>query len=292
VPRKDILTLEELALVCRAFVELGVNRIRLTGGEPLVRNNIQSLVTSLSRLPDLEELSLTTNGSRLSKLAAPLFQAGIDRINISLDTLKPDRFEEITRTGKLQLVLDGIAAAKKAGFKKLKLNSIILKGRNDDEIFDLAEFAVNNGYDLTFIEEMPLGLIDEHDRESCFISSEEIRRRLSSTYELCASSETSGGPARYYYAEGHATRFGFISPHSENFCSSCNRVRVTAEGRLLLCLGNEHSIDLRSITRDHPGDVKVLKEAIIEAMSLKPERHYFDSEEMPQIVRFMNATGG
>ncbi|MEE4292318.1 MAG: GTP 3',8-cyclase MoaA [Cycloclasticus sp.] len=292
VPRKEILSLEELALVCRAFVELGVNKIRLTGGEPLVRKNIQSLVSDLSLLPGLKELSLTSNGSQLSHLATPLFQAGLNRINISLDTLNPEKFKDITRTGNLEKVLSGIEAAKKAGFNKLKLNSVILKGRNDDEILDLAEFAVKNDYDLTFIEEMPLGYIDEHERDKCFISSEEIRARLSSVYKLDASPETSGGPARYYYAKGESTRFGFISPHSENFCSSCNRVRVTAEGCLLLCLGNEHSIDLRAITRKHPGDVNVLKEAIVGAMALKPERHHFNNEETPQIVRFMNATGG
>ena len=292
VPRKEILTLEELALVCRAFVELGVNKIRLTGGEPLIRGNIQSLVSNLSQLPGLKELSLTSNGSRLSQLATPLFQAGLNRINVSLDTLKPEKFKEITRTGNLDKVLKGIETAKNAGFKKLKLNSVILKGRNDDEILDLAEFAAKNGHDLTFIEEMPMGFIDEHERDKCFISSEEIRARLSSVYKLSVSSENSGGPARYYYAKGENIRFGFISPHSDNFCSSCNRIRVTAEGQLLLCLGNEHSMDLKSIVRRQPGDIEVLKKAIIEAMSLKPERHYFNHEEEPKIVRFMNATGG
>ena len=292
VPRNEILSLEEIALVCKAFVVLGVKKIRLTGGEPLVRKNIQELVREITPLPGLRELALTTNGSQLSRLSETLFQAGLNRINVSLDSLNPERFKSITRTGDLQKVLDGIDAAKNAGFSRLKINSLILKGRNDDEILDLAKYASENELDLTFIEEMPLGDIDQRERSERFISNVEIRERLASHYQLSPTSETTGGPARYYNVEGITSRFGFISPHSDNFCSTCNRVRVTAEGRLLLCLGNEHSVDLRAIMRKHPGDIDALKEAIKAAMMLKPERHYFNPGEKSEIVRFMNTTGG
>lgn len=292
VPRAEILTLEELTLVCQAFTELGVRKIRLTGGEPLIRSNLPSLIRNISPLPGLEELAMTTNGSRLVRFGEELYQAGLQRINVSLDSLNPARFKKITRTGNLQDVLNGIDAAKAAGFNNLKINSVILKGRNDDEILDLADYACRNELDLTFIEEMPLGQIDEHERSECFISSAEIRDRLATCYPLTPSSASSGGPSRYYNVKGTKSRFGFISPHSDNFCSACNRVRVTAEGMLLLCLGNENSVDLKAIVRKHPGDVTVLKGAIFAAMALKPEKHYFDLDEAPQIVRFMNMTGG
>ncbi len=292
LPRHDVLSLEELAQVAQAFVELGVKKIRLTGGEPLLRRDLPWLIQKITAMPGLKEVSLTTNGSRLKMLAPTLFDAGLQRLNVSLDSLNAERFRQITRTGDLSAVLEGLEAAKRAGFNKIKLNAVILKGRNDDEITALADFACSHQHDLTFIEEMPLGVIDEHDRARSFMASADIVEILAQHYSLMPSTQTTGGPARYYEVAEKNSRFGFISPHSHNFCSSCNRVRVTVEGRLLLCLGNEHSVDLKKTLREYPGDLERLKALITAAIDLKPERHYFDLNEAPQIVRFMNATGG
>lgn len=292
LPRQQILTLEELAQIGQSFTQLGVEKIRLTGGEPLIRNNILWLIQQLAGLSGLRELTLTTNGSRLAKMAQDLKKAGLGRINISLDSLDKQRFREITRTGDLDQVLAGIDAAKQAGFENIKINSVILKNRNDDEIISLVDFAAQNALDLCFIEEMPLGIIDDHDRAACYMSSDEIREIILSRYELQPVDHSTGGPARYFAMKNSANRIGFISPHSHNFCADCNRVRITAEGRLLLCLGNEHSVDLRAVVREYPGDVQKLQETLRSAMEIKPERHYFDLNETPQIVRFMNMTGG
>ena len=292
VPRAEILTLEELELVARAFVGLGVAKIRLTGGEPLVRQNVMSLINNIGHLEGLDELTMTTNGSQLQKYADELLAGGIKRINISIDSLQPERFKSITRTGDLQKVLNGIDAARATGFNKIKLNAVILKGRNDDEILDLVEFARNKQVDISFIEEMPLGLIDEHNRALSFCSSDEIRDTISARFPLSATTENTGGPSQYYAMQDSDSRIGFISPHSHNFCHLCNRVRVTVEGRLLLCLGNEHSVDLRAILRSNPGEIEPLQQAIIDAMAIKPERHHFNLDDEPQIVRFMNMTGG
>ena len=292
VPRAEVLSLEELERVARAFVALGVKKIRLTGGEPLVRHNVMHLVRELGQLEGLDELVMTTNGSQLDRLARPLQEAGVKRLNISVDSLDPDKFQRITRTGKLSQVLAGIDAAIAAGFKRVKLNAVILKGRNDDEVLDLVDFALEKGVDLAFIEEMPLGLIDEHDRALSFCSSEEVRDMISTRYRLSSSDAQTAGPSRYWDVAGSDSRIGFISPHSHNFCHLCNRVRVTVEGRLLLCLGNEHSIDLRALLRDERVSDEELQQAIIGAMDLKPEKHHFDLDEEPDIVRFMNTTGG
>lgn len=292
VPRAEILTLEEMQLIARAFVELGVTKIRLTGGEPLVRHNVMSLIESIGELDGLEELTLTTNGSQLEKYSRRLHQHGLKRINISLDSLDPKRFRRITRTGDLQQVLRGIDTAIATGFNRIKLNAVILKGRNEDEILDLVDFARSKTIDISFIEEMPLGLIDEYDRALSFCSSDEVRDIVASQYPLTPSTDSTGGPSQYFNMADSESRVGFISPHSHNFCHLCNRVRVTVEGRLLLCLGNEHSVDLRQILRANPGQVDPVKNAIVDAMELKPERHYFDLDEEPQIVRFMNTTGG
>ena len=292
LPRQHILRLEELALIARAFTELGVTKIRLTGGEPLIRNNILSLVEELGALPGLTELTLTTNGSQLTKLAAPLQAAGVKRINVSVDSLNAERFTKLTRTGNLAKVLAGIAAAKQAGFERIKLNAVLLKGRNADEASHLVNYCLDHDLDIAFIEEMPLGVIDEHNRAVSYLSSDELRDSLGQQFDLTPSSYNSGGPARYYRVANSNTRIGFISPHSHNFCGDCNRVRVTVEGKLLLCLGNEHSIDLRAILRDQHGGIAELKQAIVDSMTIKPERHYFDLNDEPQIMRFMNATGG
>ena len=292
LPRQHILSLEELYRLGRVLVSLGVSKIRLTGGEPLIRQNIVWLVQKLAALEGLKELTLTTNGSQLARLAQPLKDAGLSRINISLDSLQPERFKQITRTGQLSEVLAGIKAAQQAGFKHIKLNCVMMRGRNDDEILDIVNFARQQQLDLAFIEEMPLGVITEHQRAQTFISNDDIRQQISAVYPLLAATDVTGGPARYYRMSDSNSRIGFISPHSHNFCESCNRVRVTVEGRLLLCLGNEHSADLKAPLRDCVDDDQPLIDTLFKALPLKPERHHFNLDEQPQIVRFMNMTGG
>jgi len=229
---------------------------------------------------------------RLAGCAARLVAAGVGRINISLDSLKPERFRRITRVGDLDRVLAGIEAARRAGFGRIKLNTVVLKGVNHDEVVDLARFAVDRGLDISFIEEMPLGVIDDHDRGAAFYSSDQVRADLERVFKLLPTPERTGGPSRYWRIAGTATRVGFISPHSHNFCADCNRVRLTVEGRLLLCLGNEHSVDLKQVLRRWPGDEGRLREAVVAAMALKPEKHHFDLHEQPVILRHMNVTGG
>lgn len=294
LPKPQVLSLEELFQVGRAFVELGVRKIRLTGGEPLIRNNVLSLVQRLGALEGLDELALTTNGSQLQRLAPALREAGVRRINISLDSLNPRKFRHLTRHGNLDQVIAGIDAAIDAGFEGVKINAVILKGRNEDEVTDLVDFARERGIDIAFIEEMPLGLIDEHDRELSFCSSEELRQIIGEQHSLQSLGEPSGsaGPARYYRLADSVSRVGFISPHSHNFCHLCNRVRVTVEGRLLLCLGNEHSVDLRDLLRAPDYHPRQLRHTIQAAMDIKPEKHHFDHSGEPQILRFMNTTGG
>ncbi len=294
LPKQHILTLEEILEVARAFVELGVGKIRLTGGEPLIRNNILSLIEPLGQLHGLDQLVLTTNGSQLQRLAGSLRQLGVKRINISLDSLQPRRFRQLTRHGNLDQVIAGIDAAIAENFDRIRINAVILKGRNEDEVLELVEFALQRHIDIAFIEEMPLGLIDEHDRALSFCSSEELRTIISRQYTLepLGDPRDHAGPARYFSTGKEPTRIGFISPHSHNFCHLCNRVRVTAEGRLLLCLGNEHSVDLRDVLRAPDYTLARLKETIVGAMSIKPERHHFNLSTTPDIVRFMNTTGG
>ena len=291
LPKQQILSLEELRDVAAAFVALGVNKIRLTGGEPLIRQDILKLVGSLSRLSGLDELTMTSNGIMLPTMAQSLQEAGLSRINISIDSLRAERFKTLTRVGNLDQVLAGIQAATEAKFQRVKLNAVILAGFNDDEVLDLARFAIEREMDISFIEEMPLGEISSHQRATTQITSETIREQLSREFTLIDSAETTGGPSRYARVANTESKIGFISPLSNNFCSTCNRVRLTAEGRLLLCLGNEHSVDLRAVLRNYPGDSERLKETIVEAMDNKPERHYFDPEQV-DIVRFMNMTGG
>lgn len=291
LPRQQILSLEEIARVARAFVSLGTEKIRLTGGEPLVRRDILELVKEIGSY-NLRDFAMTTNGSQLPTMAEPLRKAGLKRLNISLDSLDADKFHRITRTGRLSQVLDGIDAARDAGFEAIKLNTVVMKGGNDQEVPELMAFARKKNVDITFIEEMPLGEISDHDRGQVLCTSDEVREIISQHHELIPTSEDSGGPARYFRMPDSDVRVGFISPHSHNFCSTCNRVRVTVEGRLLLCLGNEHSVDLRRVLRGHPATDHRLRETIINAMDLKPERHHFSSEGDVQILRFMNMTGG
>lgn len=292
LPRSQVLSFEELDFIGRAFIELGVKKIRVTGGEPLVRKDICQLLNSLGGEPGLQELALTTNGSQLEMLAPQIKEAGVSSLNVSIDSLNPEKFHRITRVGDLEKVKRGLKAASEQSFQRIKINAVIMRGSNDDEIIDLLEFALENQFDISYIEEMPLGKISEHDRALAFCPSHEIREEISERYQLEPLSDTTGGPSKYWRIPGFRSRVGFISPHSANFCGECNRVRLTAEGRLLLCLGNEHSVDLRHIVHTHPGDMAGLKEAIVASMQIKPERHYFNLEKEPQIVRFMNATGG
>lgn len=292
LPREQLLTLEETARLGRCFSELGVTKLRITGGEPLVRRNIIWLFEQLGGLPGIRDLTLTTNGTQLARYAQALKDAGVTRINISLDSLRPERFRAITRNGELGKTLAGIDAALAVGFERVKLNSVILKHRNHDEVADLVAFALNRGMDISFIEEMPLGVIGDHDRAEAYYSSDQIRRDLDERFELIPTTETTGGPSRYYRATSFDNRVGFISPHSHNFCGDCNRVRVTAEGRLLLCLGQEFSTDLRRALRANPLDDASVKRAIRAAMAIKPRGHDFDLNAQPIIFRHMNATGG
>lgn len=292
LPRKQILSLEELHEVGRAFTELGVRKIRLTGGEPMVRKDVMSLIENLGALDGLEELLLTTNGAQLDKYAPALKAAGVNRINISIDSLDEERFTRISRVGKLQKVLEGIDAARAAGFERIRLNSVIMRGYNEDEVLKLADYAMDREIDIAFIEEMPLGEASDHDRQDTTCSNDWVRQVITDKYELVDSAERTAGPSRYVQVVGKNSRIGFISPVSHNFCEDCNRVRVTVEGRLLLCLGNEHSVDLRAILRDPDKDFNDLKKAIVDSMAIKPERHYFYDKDHVQPVRLMNMTGG
>lgn len=296
VPRAQILSLEELVTLARVFTSLGVSKIRLTGGEPLLRANIVWLCRQISALPGLDELVITTNGSCLSRMAQALKDAGVKRLNISLDTLHPEKFRDLTRRDQVKAVLAGIEAARKAGFERIKLNVVALKAYNHSQLPELLDYALERGLDISFIEEMPLGEIDSHDRDHAYYSSDEILSDLSAHHTLVESADNSNGPARYYRicqnGEPLPTRVGFISPHSHNFCATCNRVRVTAEGRLLLCLGQENSVDLRRILRTWPEQPERVREAIVEAVRQKPEKHEFMHGTPVKIMRYMNHTGG
>ena len=292
LPRSQILSLEELYLVAKAFTELGVKKIRLTGGEPMVRTDVMSLIEKLGALPGLEELNLTTNGAQLDKYAPALKAAGVNRINISIDSLDTDRFKRISRVGNLKKVLAGINAARSASFDRIRLNSVIMRGYNEDEVIPLTEYALDRNIDIAFIEEMPLGEASDHNREDTTCSNDWVRNVIEEKYELLNSAAKTAGPSRYVQVVGRESRIGFISPVTHNFCEECNRVRVTVEGRLLLCLGNEHSIDLRVILRDESASFDDLKEAIVASMDIKPERHYFYDTDHEQPVRLMNMTGG
>ncbi|MET1077620.1 MAG: GTP 3',8-cyclase MoaA [Pseudomonas sp.] len=292
LPRQQVLGLEELYRVAALFVAQGVKKIRLTGGEPLIRQGIVGLCERIAGLPGLHELVMTTNGSQLVKLARPLADAGLKRLNISLDSLNPARFRGITRTGSLRQVLDGIEAARSAGFQRIKLNTVVMKGRNFDEVPALVQYAIDHHLDISFIEEMPLGEVGRHRGES-FCASEEVRQVITRQHRLLDSTEESGGPARYMRLQEHPqTRIGFISPNSHNFCATCNRVRLTAEGRLLLCLGHENSIDLRGLLRRHPLDDGPVLEAIGRSLQRKPWRHEFSADGEVKVLRFMNVSGG
>jgi cyclic pyranopterin phosphate synthase len=295
LPKKDLLTLEELDRLCSAFIAKGVNKLRITGGEPLVRKNIMWLFRALSRHLEtgaLEELTLTTNGSQLPKYASELAACGVKRINVSLDTLNPDRFKAITRWGDFRQVMDGLAAAEKAGLA-IKINAVALKGVNEDEIEDLLRFAHGRGYDLTLIETMPLGDIDG-DRTEQYLPLSIVRARLMDRFTLEDIPYRTGGPARYVRVAETGGRLGFITPMTHNFCESCNRVRLTCTGTLYMCLGQEDAADLRAPLRASADD-ELLYAAIDEAISRKPKGHDFVIDRRtrrPAVSRHMSVTGG
>ena len=295
LPKKELLTLEELDRLCSAFVAKGVRKLRITGGEPLVRKNIIWLFQALSRHLEsgaLDEVTLTTNGSQLPKFAAELKATGVRRINISLDTLKPDRFKAITRWGDFDQVMAGIDAAEKAGLA-VKLNAVALKGVNEDEIDDLIGFTHGRGFDLTLIETMPIGDVDG-DRTDSYLPLSIVRARLMDRWTLEDIPFRTGGPARYVRIKETGGRVGFITPMTHNFCESCNRVRLTCTGTLYMCLGQDDAADLRAPLRASPDDT-LLMTAIDEAISRKPKGHDFVIDrrtKQPAVARHMSVTGG
>ena len=293
LPKSEILSLEEILLVARAFVRLGVNKIRVSGGEPLVRKGVVQLCENLAQLPGVREVAVTTNGSQLPRLAAPLRRAGVRRVNISLDTLDPGKFKSLTRTGDLSAVLRGMEAARAANFEGVKVNVVMMRGFNDDEIVPLARFALANGMDISYIEEMPLGDIGR-PRAQTYYSADDAMRQLRRVFDMRPSDHNSGGPARYWKVAGESARIGFITPHSHNFCAACNRVRVTAVGQLFPCLGQNDMTDLKPALRDnHPDSEDALRQAILRGLDIKPKGHEFDLDESgAKVIRFMSATGG
>ena len=295
LPKADLLTLEELDRLCSAFVGLGVQKLRITGGEPLVRRNIMTFFRAMSQHlgAGLDELTLTTNGSQLGRYAAELVDCGVRRVNVSLDTLDPDKFAAITRWGRLPQVLDGIRAATAAGLR-VKINAVALKGVNDSELFDLVRWCGDEGHDLTFIEVMPMGDLGNEDRLDQYWSLSDLRARLSERFTLLDLAERTGGPARYVRLQETGQKIGFITPLTHNFCESCNRVRLTCTGELFMCLGQEDRADLRAPLRASSED-EAVKDAIRAAISRKPKGHDFDYSRQTvagQMSRHMSHTGG
>lgn len=296
LPRKDLLTLEELDRLCSAFIALGVTKLRVTGGEPLVRRDVMGFFRAMSRHLDsgaLRELTLTTNGSQLARHAADLAACGVRRVNVSLDTLDAGRFATLTRRGQLAPVMEGIAAARSAGLR-VKINTVALRGLTEGELFPLVDWCAAEGHDLTFIELMPMGEDGAEARIGQFLPLSELRARLADRFTLEPLAETTGGPARYVRLAETGQRIGFITPLSHNFCESCNRVRLTCTGELYTCLGQEGSSDLRSVLRNTAGN-PALEAAIRSAILRKPRGHDFDySRGLPEgvMARGMNHTGG
>jgi cyclic pyranopterin phosphate synthase len=294
LPKKELLTLEELDRLCTVFIEKGVRKLRLTGGEPLVRRGIMELVRSLGRHLDtgaLEELTLTTNGSQLHRFADELHDCGVRRINVSLDTLDADKFAKITRWGRLEQVMNSLETAKKAGLQ-IKINAVALKDVNEHEIEEMMIWAHGEGFDFTLIETMPLGEIDE-DRTEQYLPLSTVRARLSEKYDLLPIPYKTGGPARYMEVQQTGGRLGFITPMTHNFCESCNRVRLTCTGTLFMCLGQEDAADLRAPLRASEGN-ELVAQAIDEAILRKPKGHDFiiDRDAKPAVGRHMSTTGG
>lgn len=297
LPKKELLTLEELDRLCSTFIRLGVKNLRITGGEPLVRRDIMKFFNGMSRhldAGDLEELTLTTNGSQLARFAKDLANAGVRRINVSLDTLDEDKFAAITRWGRLPQVLKGIDAAQAAGLR-IKINAVALKGFNEEELPRITEWCADRGMDLTWIEVMPMGDIGNENRLGQYWSLRDVRAAYEQAYQVTDLAERTGGPARYVRLEETGQKIGFITPLSHNFCESCNRVRVTCTGEIYMCLGQEDQADLRSPLRAAPDNDAPLEAAIRAAIALKPKGHDFDYSRQTldgQMSRHMSHTGG
>lgn len=296
LPKKELLNLEELDRMCSTFIRLGVEKVRITGGEPLVRRDIMTFFRGMRRHLDsgaLRELTLTTNGSQLRKFARDLVECGVRRINVSLDTLDDAKFADITRWGRLAQVLDGIEAAQEAGLR-VKINCVALKGFNEDELFSLADWCATRDMDLTFIEVMPMGDLGNEDRLDQYWPLRDLRARLAERFTLTDLAERSGGPARYVRIDETGQKIGFITPLTHNFCESCNRVRLTCTGELYMCLGQEDMADLRAPLRASPQDAD-LEQAIRAAIARKPKGHDFDYSRQTiagQMTRHMSHTGG
>ncbi|WP_226780538.1 GTP 3',8-cyclase MoaA [Oceaniglobus trochenteri] len=296
LPKKELLSLEELDRMCSTFIGLGVEKLRITGGEPLVRRDIMTFFRSMTRHLDsgaLRELTVTTNGSQLERYAADLYAAGVRRINVSLDTLDEEKFARVTRWGRLPQVLRGIDAAQAAGLR-VKLNAVALKGFNEDELFSLTRWCAARDCDLTWIEVMPMGDLGNEDRLDQYWSLKDLRARLGEEYSVTDLAERTGGPARYVRLEETGQKIGFITPLTHNFCESCNRVRLTCTGELYMCLGQEDMADLRAPLRASNDDA-LLKEAIRAAIARKPKGHDFDYSRQKadgQMSRHMSHTGG
>jgi len=293
MPREAILSLEEIATLADAFIARGIRKIRLTGGEPLIRRGIPDLARMIGRHigSGLDELTLTTNGTQLGKQAAALVDAGVRRVNVSLDSRDPERFRHITRWGDVDKVLAGIAAGRDAGLR-IKINMVALKGLNEDEIEPMLRWCAAEGHDLTLIETMPLGMIDE-DRTDRYLPLDAVQADLAARFTLAPLAERSGGPARYHRVEELGVKLGLITPLTNNFCDGCNRVRLTAEGKLYMCLGHEDRVDLRAALRG--GEAGAVDALLDQAMRLKPLRHHFrieDRDAAPAVSRHMSVTGG
>ena len=297
LPKKELLTLEELDRLCSSFVRLGVEKLRITGGEPLVRKGIMTFFDGMSRhleSGDLKELTLTTNGSQLSRFAGDLAAAGVRRINVSLDTLDDEKFAKITRWGRLPQVMKGIDAAQAAGMR-IKVNVVALKGFNEDELFPIVDWCAERDMDLTFIEVMPMGDIGNENRLGQYWSLKDLRATLAERFTLIDLAERTGGPARYVQLQETGQKIGFITPLTHNFCESCNRVRITCTGEIYMCLGQEDMADLRAPLRAFPEDDGPLEDAIRAAIALKPKGHDFDYSRQElggQMSRHMSHTGG
>jgi cyclic pyranopterin phosphate synthase len=283
------LTFDEIERVIAAFAELGVEKIRITGGEPLVRKNLPDLAQRLSAIDGINDLSLSTNAVQLARHASALRQANVSRINVSLDSLQPQRFKHITNGGKLEKVLSGLVAAKSAGFHPIKINMVVMKDVNDDEVRDMVNFCIEHDFTLRFIETMPMGDTGR-DATSHYLSLDVVKQQLQQQFELIPGMMPGGGPARYMQVAGTDLKIGFITPISQHFCETCNRVRLSADGTLYLCLGQDDKLELRPLLRSG-ADHEAIKQAIIEAIARKPERHEF-REKPEQVVRIMSITGG
>ena len=282
------LSFDEIERVIRAFGTLGTRRIRITGGEPLVRHNVPELAARLAALPGIDDLSMSTNATRLDRHAEALHRAGVSRLNVSLDTLRAERFREITG-GKLDKVLRGLMAAKAAGFAPIKINMVVMKDVNEDEVEDMVQFCIEHGFTLRFIETMPVGDTGR-DAVDHYVDLQDVKRRLAERFELLPGVMPGGGPARYVQVAGTELRIGFITPMSQHFCATCNRVRLSVDGTLYMCLGQDHNYELRPLLRAGISDAE-LREHIVQAIGLKPERHEFN-EKPDQVIRFMSMTGG